>query len=72
MNNTSIKKLNINTLLNESSLTAEEDAKFKSNVDMLELERGVEKAGQEIANREGIEFREAMAKIHKEIFGEKI
>ena len=43
-----------------------------ANIDMEAMERAVKKAEQEIANGEGIEFEEAMAQIHREVFGEEI
>lgn len=41
-----------------------------ANIDMEALERGIEKSEEDIANERVIEFREAMAQIHKEVFGE--
>ena len=69
MNNTSVKKLNFSTQFSDYSLT-QEDAEFMSNIDMKALERGIEKSEEDIANGRVIEFREAMAQIHKEVFGE--
>lgn len=70
MNNTNIKDLNILSKLNDFCLTPEEDAKLMANIDMEALIKGIEKAEQEIANGEGIPWREAMPQIHKEVFGE--
>lgn len=70
MNNTSVKKLNYSTQFNDYCLTPEEDAEFMANIDMEALERGIEKSEEDIANGRVIEFREAMAQIHKEVFGE--
>lgn len=72
MNNTSIRKLNYSTQFNDYCLTPEEDAKFMANIDMEALERGVRKSKEEFANGQGIEFREAMSKIHREVFGEEL
>ena len=72
MNNEVIKRINIISQLRDYCLTPEEDAEFMANIYMEALERGVRKSEQEIANRQGIEFREAMAKIHKEVFGEEL
>lgn len=70
MNNISVKKLNFSTQFNDYCLTSDEDAEFMANVDMEALERGIEKSEEDIANGRVIEFREAMAQIHKEVFGE--
>lgn len=70
MNNTSVKKLNFSTQFSDYCLTPEEDAEFMANIDMEALERGIEKSEEDIANGRVIEFREAMAQIHKEVFGE--
>ncbi|MBR5227774.1 MAG: hypothetical protein IKV94_03960 [Clostridia bacterium] len=72
MNNTSVKKLNNSTQFSDYCLTPEEDAEFMANIDMEALERGVRKSEEEIANGQGIEFREAMSKIHREVFGEEL
>ena len=70
MNNTSVKKLNFRAQFSDYCLTPEEDAKFMANIDMEALERGIEKSEEDIANGKVIEFREAMAQIHREVFGE--
>ena len=70
MNNTSVKKLNFSTQFSDYCLTPKEDAEFMANIDMEALERGIEKSEEDIANGRVIEFREAMAQIHKEVFGE--
>lgn len=72
MNNTWVGNLNINKILKANYMTLEEDAEFMKNIDMYEVERGVEQAEREIAEGKGIEFREAMVLIHKEVFGEEI
>ena len=72
MENTNIKKLNLYAKLNDYYLTEQEDAEFMANIDMDALERGIEIAEQEIANGNGIEFKEAMAQIHNEVFGDEI
>ena len=70
MDNTWVKKLNINKMLEEYYMTPAEDAEFMKNIDMDEVARGVEQAEREIANGEVIEFEEAFAIIRKEVFGE--
>lgn len=70
MNNTNIKDLNILSKLNDFCLTPEEDAELMANIDMDALIKGIEQAEREIANGEGIPWQEAMAQIHKEVFGE--
>lgn len=70
MNDTNLKKLNFSTQFSDYCLTPEEDTQFMANIDMEALERGIEKSEQDIANGRVIGFREAMAQIHKEVFGE--
>ena len=70
MNNTSIKKLNYSTEFDDYYLTQEEDASFMANIDADALEIGIEKSEEDIAIGRVLEFREAMAQIDKEVFGE--
>lgn len=70
MKDTFIKKLDFNKQFKNYCLTPKEDAEFMANIDIEALERGVEKSEEDIANGRVIEFREAMAQIHKEVFDE--
>ena len=72
MNSANINNLNYITQFNDYCLTPKEDAEFTANIDMEALERGVRKSKEEFANGQGIEFREAMSKIHREVFGEEL
>ena len=72
MNTSNAKKLNVSTKFSDYCLSPEEDAQFMAGIDMDAMERGIKKSEEEIANGKGIEFKEAMAQIHKEVFGEEL
>lgn len=72
MNNTWVRNLNINKILKANYMTPEQDAEFMKNIDMDELERGVEQAERDIANGRVIGFEEAMAQINRKVFGKGI
>lgn len=72
MKNTSIKELDLYNELQDYMLSEDEDAEFMKNIDMDAVIEGIKKSEQEIAEGKVIEFREAMALIHKEVFGEEI
>ena len=68
MDNTSVKRLHLKGFY----MPKEDDDDIMANIDMDALEKGIEQAEKEIAEGKGIEFRQAMAEIHKEVFGGKI
>ena len=72
MNDTYCKDINIYNKFKEYYLTDEEDAELMAQIDIDELERVIKLSEQQIANGEGIEFREAMEQIEEEVFGAKI
>ena len=64
MNNSNTQELKQNYQFNKSTIL--------NNVDIFSIEKSVKKSEQEISNGLGLNLNCAMAKIHKEVFGEEL
>lgn len=47
-----------------------QDTNFMNNIDMKALKKGIKNSEDDIANGRIIQFEEAMAQIHKEVFND--
>lgn len=67
-----IENSSYNINFSDYILTPEEDALFMANIDMEAVEKGIRKSKEEFNRGQGIDFKDAMFQIHKEVFGEEL